>query len=51
MILESFLDTALGLAAMLLGLSLLAQVVQELWKYMLSTKASLYTRFNGNPIC
>lgn len=34
----------LGIAATLLALSLLVQVLQELWKYLFSTQAGVYTR-------
>lgn len=36
------LDTILALSAMFLGLSLAVQVIQELWKFLTSTKASTY---------
>lgn len=40
----SLITTLLGLAGILLGLSILVQVIQESWKYMLSTKAAAYQR-------
>ena len=41
---SSLLTTLLGLAGILLGLAIVVQVVQECWKYLLSTKASAYQR-------
>jgi hypothetical protein len=38
------LSIVLGLAAVLLGLSLLVQVVQEIWKYLTSSRARCYTK-------
>lgn len=38
------LTTMLGLAATFLGLAILVQVIQEAWKYLLSTKSAAYQR-------
>lgn len=41
---NSTLTTVLGLAGILLGLSIFVQVTQEAWKYLLSTKSAAYRR-------
>ena len=40
----SLTSTLLGLVGILLGLSILVQVIQECWKYLFSTKAAAYQR-------
>lgn len=40
--LEIETDTLLALAAMFLGLALVVQVVQEIWKYLTSSKSRIY---------
>ncbi len=40
----SLISTLLGLVGILLGLSILVQVIQECWKYLLSTKGAAYQR-------
>ena len=41
---SSILSVILGAAAMLLALALLVQVLQEMWKHLLSTRAAVYTK-------
>src|SRR5882672_6705697 len=41
---SSLISTILGLVGILFGLSILVQVIQESWKYLLSTKSGAYQR-------
>ena len=41
---SSVVSVVVGVAAMLLALALLVQVLQEIWKHLLSTRARVYTK-------